>query len=118
MEYYRQPQQQKEKEGGAQKLEALTALLRLRQAACHPGLLNEQRSNEISAKQEFLLERLDELAQAGQKALVFSQFSRFLRLLQPGLQQLGLRYCYLDGATTNRAELVQQFQEERDIPSF
>ncbi|NMA21156.1 MAG: DEAD/DEAH box helicase [Lentisphaerae bacterium] len=117
-EYYRQQQQQKEKEGGAQKLEALTALLRLRQAACHPGLLNEQRCNEISAKQEFLLERLDELAQAGQKALVFSQFSRFLRLLQPGLQQLGLRYCYLDGATTNRAELVQQFQEDADIPVF
>ncbi len=117
-EYYRQQRQQEKKEGSGQKLEALTALLRLRQAACHPGLLNEQRSNEISAKQEFLLERLDELAQAGQKALVFSQFSRFLRLLQPGLQQLGLRYCYLDGATVNRAELVKQFQEDAGIPVF
>ena len=117
-EYYRQQRQQEKKDGSGQKLEALTALLRLRQAACHPGLLNEQRNNEISAKQEFLLERLEELAQAGQKALVFSQFSRFLRLLQPGLQQLGLRYCYLDGATANRAELVKQFQEDTGIPVF
>lgn len=117
-EYYRQQRQQEKKDGSGQKLEALTALLRLRQAACHPGLLNEQRHNEISAKQEFLLESLEELAQAGQKALVFSQFSRFLRLLQPGLQQLGLRYCYLDGATENRAELVQQFQEDASIPVF
>ncbi len=113
-EYYRQ--QQSESEGSS--FQALSALLRLRQAACHPGLLDQQHANEISAKQEFLLERLEELAQSGQKALVFSQFSRFLRLLQPSLQALGLRFCYLDGASSNRAELVQQFQEDSGISVF
>jgi hypothetical protein len=113
-EYYRQQQSESE----SSSFQALTALLRLRQAACHPGLLDQQHANEVSAKQEFLLERLEELAQSGQKALVFSQFSRFLRLLQPSLQGLGLRFCYLDGASSNRAELVQQFQEDSGISVF
>ncbi|MFA6724774.1 MAG: SNF2-related protein [Lentisphaeria bacterium] len=119
-EYYQRQMQEKAGQGGAAggNFQALSALLRLRQAACHPGLLNDKYRTLVSAKQEYLLERLQELAQAGKKALVFSQFTRFLKLLQPALQQAGLKYCYLDGASQNREELVRQFQQDPDISLF
>ncbi len=98
--------------GGPAQIKTLVALLRLRQAACHPGLLDPQLTSQPYAKLEVLLERLGTLAEAGQKALIFSQFSKFLRLLEPHLRQLGMKYCYLDGQTQNRGELVQQFQED------
>lgn len=110
-EFYRQELLQTPESGGG-KLKALAALLRLRQAACHPGLLDARLASQPSAKLEVLLERLHTLAEAGQKALIFSQFSKFLRLLEPHLQQQGLQYCYLDGQTQNRGELVQQFQND------
>jgi SNF2 family DNA or RNA helicase len=49
----------------------LEALLRLRQAACHPGLIDVKRSAEPSAKLEALHEQLREVLSAGHKALVF-----------------------------------------------
>ncbi|NLF93657.1 MAG: DEAD/DEAH box helicase [Oligosphaeraceae bacterium] len=111
-EFYRQELLQAPGAGGGGKIKALAALLRLRQAACHPGLLDSRLASQPSAKLEVLLDRLHTLAEAGQKALIFSQFSQFLRLLEPHLQQQGLKYCYLDGQTQNRGELVQQFQED------
>ncbi|NMA43772.1 MAG: DEAD/DEAH box helicase [Oligosphaeraceae bacterium] len=117
-EYYQRQLQEKPSSGGGSNFQALTALLRLRQAACHPGLLNDKFRDRVSAKQKFLLGRLQELARSGKKALVFSQFTGFLKLLKPGLEQLGLKYCYLDGASRDRSELVRQFQQDENISLF
>ncbi|MEQ8161674.1 MAG: SNF2-related protein, partial [Smithellaceae bacterium] len=43
------------------KIQILEALLRLRQAACHPGLIDQKWANKISAKMEFLLPQLEEI---------------------------------------------------------
>ena len=56
----------------------LEALLRLRQAACHPGLIDRARVGEPSAKLDVLLPQLAEVVEEGHKALVFSQFTSFL----------------------------------------
>ncbi len=64
------------------KIQVLEALLRLRQAACHPGLIDKSRSGEASAKLEMLLPQLRDVAGEGHKALVFSQFTSLLALVR------------------------------------
>ena len=97
---------------GKSKMHVLEALLRLRQAACHPGLLDVKRSAEPSAKLDVLLDQLDELRQEGHKALVFSQFTSLLAIVRSRLDDAGVRYEYLDGATRNREAHVDAFQND------
>jgi len=100
------------------KMHILEALLRLRQAACHSGLVDPRRASEPSAKFEILLPRLAELIEEGHKALVFSQFTSLLALLRPRLDAAGIEYEYLDGHTRDRASRVERFQNDPDCPVF
>ncbi|MEA2632566.1 MAG: hypothetical protein QOE66_2785, partial [Chloroflexota bacterium] len=100
------------------KIEVLEALLRLRQAACHPGLIDPARAAEPSAKLDMLLPQISEVVEEGHKALVFSQFTSFLSIVRQRLDQEGLRYEYLDGRTRNRAERVERFQNDAEVPIF
>jgi superfamily II DNA or RNA helicase len=90
----------------------LEALLRLRQAACHPGLIDPSRRHERSAKLDALLPELLSLRESGQKALVFSQFRSLLDIVKPQLEAEGLIVAQLDGQTRDREALVQRFQED------
>jgi SNF2 family DNA or RNA helicase len=96
----------------------LEALLRLRQAACHTGLLPKASVGATSAKFEVLLARLDELAAEGRQALVFSQFTSLLGLLRLRLDAAGRLYEYLDGETRNRAAPVARFQSDAECGLF
>jgi len=100
------------------KIQVLEALLRLRQAACHPGLIDKSRSAQSSAKLDVLLPQLQELAEEGHKALVFSQFTSFLAILRSRLDKLGITYEYLDGRTRDRAERVERFQTDANCKLF
>jgi superfamily II DNA or RNA helicase len=116
---------------GAGVLAALEALLRLRQAACHPALLPRARSArsepqasearaagraEKSAKLEVLLELALEIVAEGHKALVFSQWTRLLDLVEPELRAAGLAFARLDGSTRDRAGVVARFQDPAGPP--
>jgi len=103
---------------GKAKLQVLEALLRLRQAACHPGLIDERRRAEGSGKMEVLLARLDEVRREGHKALVFSQFTSFLTLIRARLDAAGVPYEYLDGQTRDRQAPVTRFQTDDACPLF
>jgi superfamily II DNA or RNA helicase len=94
------------------KMHVLEALLRLRQAACHPGLIDPRHSDVPSAKFEALLPQLVEVLEEGHKALVFSQFTSLLGLLRPRLHAAGIDYEYLDGRTRDRQAPVQRFQTD------
>jgi SNF2 family DNA or RNA helicase len=96
----------------------LEALLRLRQAACHPALLDPKRSGETSAKLETLLEQLSEVLEEGHKALVFSQFTSLLKIIREHLDRRGIAYEYLDGATRDRQARVERFQNKEDRRLF
>ncbi len=96
----------------------LEALLRLRQAACHPALITGSDPNAPSAKLDELESRLVEIMEEGSKALVFSQFTSFLAIIQKRLEAKGIRTLMLDGTTRNRKEVVAQFQNDKDIPVF
>lgn len=98
--------------------QVLTALLRLRQCACHEALIDPELSEAGSAKLDELLERLTEIANEGNKALVFSQFTSFLALAETRLEAAGIPYEYLDGQTRDRKERVERFQGDPTCPVF
>jgi len=100
------------------KIHILEALLRLRQAAIHPGLIDQARSAEASAKMDMLLPQLSEVLEEGHKALVFSQFTSMLASLRRKLEEENIRYEYLDGQTCDRAAPVQRFQNNPDSRLF
>jgi superfamily II DNA or RNA helicase len=97
---------------GRTKILVLEALLRLRQAACHPGLLDRDRAAEPCAKLDLLLPQLREVLAEGHKALVFSQFTSFLALVRDQLDAEGISYLYLDGRTRDRQAKVETFQSD------
>jgi SNF2 family DNA or RNA helicase len=103
---------------GKVKLQVLEALLRLRQAACHPGLIDGKRAKEPCAKLDVLLPRLLELREEGHKALVFSQFTSFLAILRADLDAAGVSYEYLDGKTQDRQGCVARFQTDPECGLF
>jgi SNF2 family DNA or RNA helicase len=101
---------------GGNVLEALEALLRLRQACCHGGLVPGQTTLDPSSKVQLLLERLDQVVADGHKALVFSQWTSFLDLVEGPLQKAGIPYNRLDGSTRNRGGVVANFQNPDGPP--
>jgi superfamily II DNA or RNA helicase len=103
---------------GRAKLQILEALLRLRQAACHPGLIDRGRSSDTSAKLEVLLPRIREAVDEGHKTLVFSQFTSLLAIVRARLDADGVSYEYLDGSTRDRAGPVARFQNDADCRLF
>ena len=70
---------------GKARMHILEALLRLRQAACHPALADPRKHGAPSAKLDALIPALEEVVAEGHKALVFSQFTSFLALLRERL---------------------------------
>ena len=96
----------------------LEALLRLRQAACHPGLIDPKLAEHPSAKLDLLTEQLEEIIEEGHKTLVFSQFTSFLSLVKTRLERENVVYEYLDGQTRNRKERIERFQTDSDCSVF
>ncbi len=94
------------------KIQVLEALLRLRQAACHPALVDEKQAALPSAKLEMLFGRLDALREQGAKVLVFSQFVKLLRRVRDRLDANATPYAYLDGRTRKRQDVVDRFQND------
>ena len=103
---------------GRSRIAVLEALLRLRQTACHPGLVDPARIDDASAKLDTLLEQLDEVIDEGHKVLVFSQFTSFLAILRRQLDAKQVTYEYLDGRTTDRQARVARFQEDAECRLF
>ena len=103
---------------GRSRIAVLEALLRLRQTACHPGLVDPSRLDEPGAKLETLLEQLGEVLDEGHKVLVFSQFTSFLAILRRQLDARSIPYEYLDGKTTDRQGRVAHFQEDPECRLF
>jgi superfamily II DNA or RNA helicase len=96
-------------------LKALEALLRLRQAACHSGLL-PGRAAATSSKVEALCEALEDAVADGHKALVFSQWTGLLDKVEPQLRARALSFIRLDGKTRDRGAVVEAFQADDGPP--
>jgi SNF2 family DNA or RNA helicase len=93
------------------------SLTRLRQLSLDAALVDEEYAGIGSAKVDVLADHLLEVAAEGHRALVFSQFTSFLRRVRDRLDREGIASAYLDGRTRKRAEVVQGFKRG-DAPVF
>jgi SNF2 family DNA or RNA helicase len=96
----------------------LEALLRLRQAACHQGLIDPLHLADTSSKLEVLESQIEEAVAEGHKVLVFSQFTSLLAIVRRMLDGAGVTYEYLDGSTIDRQSRVERFQRDPECPVF
>lgn len=101
------------------KIHILKGLLRLRQVANHPILVNEQYKGN-SGKFNIIIESLSDIVNRGNKVLVFSQFVSQLRLFKEKLNELNIEYAYIDGTikAIDRAKQVERFQKSQDCQVF
>jgi SNF2 family DNA or RNA helicase len=112
-------------ESGGNVLEALEALLRLRQASCDAALVPGQAASfandedgepRASSKLRRLMSALDETVAGEHKALVFSQWTSLLDRVEPQLNKRGIEFCRLDGSTRDRGAVVEKFQSADGPP--
>lgn len=89
----------------------LAELTRLRLACCHPKLVNPSIPLN-SSKLELFGEIVEELIENKHKALVFSQFTKHLAIIEEYLNSQNIKYQYLDGSTPakQRQERIDDFQ--------
>jgi len=100
-------------------IHVLATLTRLKQICCHPALFaKETVESGDSAKYEMLMELLQSLIGGNHKTVVFSQYTRMLKIMQADLEAQGIRFAYLDGSSKNRLEIVNQFNENPELTVF
>lgn len=94
----------------------LEGLTRLRQICCSPRLIDGEKAG--SAKIKRFIELAEELISEGHRALVFSQFVGFLKLIEDEVKVRGWKYEYLDGKTRDRQKRVDRFQKDSSKDLF
>jgi non-specific serine/threonine protein kinase len=97
--------------GSQARIIALTAIMKLRQICLTPELLVPGHREE-SPKIDFLREKLEELSSESHSALVFSQFTSFLDIVENEINLDGTSVYRLDGGTpvAKRKTIVEAFQ--------
>ena len=109
----------------------LTLLLRLKQLCNHPILITDTSNNQVKVDNEQFGDRsgklsrlsamLEELVDEGDRALIFTQFAEWGKLLKPYLEnQLKNEVLFLYGSTPREArqEMVDRFQNEPNGPKI
>jgi superfamily II DNA or RNA helicase len=101
------------------KFSILQGLSKLRLIANHPLLIDDQYEGG-SGKHEVLLDKISNALADGHKVLVFSQFVRYLNLLEEDIKKRKLPYYILTGSTSKekRAVYVADFQKAKEPTVF
>ncbi|MET1021751.1 MAG: DEAD/DEAH box helicase [Arthrobacter sp.] len=86
------------------------SLTLLRQLSLDPTLIDPSLSGVRSSKLDVLFEQLEDLVAEGHRALIFSQFTGFLGKVRERLVEENIEFCYLDGSTRNRTDVVSEFK--------
>jgi SNF2 family DNA or RNA helicase len=95
----------------------LSSITKLRQLSLDPGLVDPEYAGVGSSKIELLVEQLSEVIAEGHRALVFSQFTGFLKLIKERLDADKIGYGYLDGSTRKRDAEIERFTSG-EVPVF
>jgi SNF2 family DNA or RNA helicase len=88
----------------------LRALIRLRQIAIHPELIDEKGLG--SGKFEMIKEKIKVVLSEDHNLLIFSSFVKHLDLLQSFLEEKRIPYSILKGDTLNREQVIEEFNRE------
>ena len=94
----------------------LEALLELRQLATVPEAKSD--GAIVSAKREMLSGALQEAVQNNRKCLVFTNFLAGVEQVGSMLNELDIDHVTMTGATANRAQLVERFQNDSQLKVF
>jgi SNF2 family DNA or RNA helicase len=95
----------------------LQALTKLRQIAIHPKLIDSEVDYE-SGKFNDILAMLRILVAENHKILVFSSFVKHLKLLAAEFTKEQWNYSLLTGRTTDRKQVIEEFQEDPEKKIF
>ncbi len=90
----------------------LAMITKLREAACSAALAEKNWTGE-SSKLEAMIDKLSPMVEAGNRVLIFSQFTSFLKMACETMKKAGMTdYFYLDGSTPikERQHMVEAFQ--------
>lgn len=101
------------------RLQALQALLRLRQLACHPILADADYSGE-SGKTSDVLAQWEIVRKSGHKVLFFSAFEQHLQVFRRVFEADGTPFVWLTGDTAmpDRRRAVERFQSDTSVQAF
>ncbi|ENY99807.1 hypothetical protein HMPREF1092_02943 [Clostridium thermobutyricum] len=101
------------------KVNLFAYLTKLRELCLDPSLVIQDYIGK-SAKLNIVKELVEEEQKAGNKILLFSQFTSVLKKIEDDFKTSGVNYLYLDGSTSakNRVEMVKNFNENDDIKVF
>ncbi len=92
----------------------LKSLTTLRMLSLDPSLVdNEKYSHVSSTKLDSLIEQINEVVGENHRALIFSQFTSFLAKVKNRLDEEKIEYCYLDGKTKNRGDVIDKFKTSK-----
>ncbi|MDQ0632205.1 superfamily II DNA or RNA helicase [Arthrobacter pascens] len=86
------------------------SLTLLRQLSLDASLVDPSLAGVRSSKLDVLFEQLEDLVAEGHRALIFSQFTGFLGKVRERLVEEKIEFCYLDGGTRNRTDVVNEFK--------
>lgn len=97
----------------------LAVLTRLRQICCHPGVFIENYEGG-SSKLEQCMELVRDGISSGHKILLFSGYTSIFPILEKELNEQGIKYFKLTGATNvnERLSLVEEFNSNSEIKVF
>ncbi len=87
----------------------------LKQICNHPALAlkeTDQASKYRSGKWELFREILQECLDAGLKVVVFTQYLGMIKMMEHHLEELDMDYVKLTGASTQRGDIVDRFNED------
>ena len=87
------------------------SLTLLRMLSLDASLVDDKYAAVPSAKLDALFEQLEDIVAEGHRVLIFSQFTSFLKKAATRLESLGVDYCYLDGSTRRRGEVIDGFRD-------
>lgn len=86
------------------------SLTLLRQLSLDVSLVDSSLAAVRSSKLDVLFEQLEDIISEGHRTLIFSQFTGFLGKVRERMDAEGIEYCYLDGSTRNRGDVVSEFK--------
>ncbi|MCU1545977.1 MAG: hypothetical protein JWP30_1077 [Homoserinimonas sp.] len=85
------------------------SLTLLRMLSLDASLVDDTHAGVPSSKLDALCNQLEDVVAEGHRALIFSQFTTYLKKAAVRLDEQGIAYSYLDGTTLNRGDVISGF---------
>jgi superfamily II DNA or RNA helicase len=93
------------------RFQVFRSLTLLRMLSLDASLVDDKYSDIPSSKLDALFEQLEDVVAEDHRALIFSQFTSFLKKAAERLDAAGIEYCYLDGSTLKRGDVIKKFKD-------